>query len=159
MHACLSLCVRGMQDSGRLQDGAHQKPSYSLRTLCRALEYCRTALPLYGMQRALLDGLKMAFMTQLDPECAHIIRNLINVHVTGSAKPLKVWVIISADNLLALDCNTMQCHCALTKTEKWLSQAARPNIIPLFHIAGKCTSWRCQKQEICHLVMASLLTC
>ncbi|KAL0049173.1 hypothetical protein WJX82_008148 [Trebouxia sp. C0006] len=76
-------------DSGRLQDGAHQKPSYSLRTLCRALEYCQTALPLYGMQRALLDGLKMAFMTQLDPECAHIIRNLINVHVTGSAKPLK----------------------------------------------------------------------
>ncbi|KAL0028971.1 hypothetical protein WJX77_009058 [Trebouxia sp. C0004] len=77
-------------DSGRLQDGAHQKPSYSLRTLCRALEYCRTALPLYGMQRALLDGLKMAFMTQLDPECAHIIRNLINVHVTGSAKPVKM---------------------------------------------------------------------
>ncbi len=108
MHACLSSCViPGMQDSGRLQDGAHQKPSYSLRTLCRALEYCRTALPLYGMQRALLDGLKMAFMTQLDPECAHIIRNLINVHVTGSAKPLKVWVTISADKLLALDRNTM----------------------------------------------------
>ena len=108
MHACLSSCViLGMQDSGRLQDGAHQKPSYSLRTLCRALEYCRTALPLYGMQRALLDGLKMAFMTQLDPECAHIVRNLINVHVTGSAKPLKVWVTISADKLLALDRNTM----------------------------------------------------
>lgn len=102
LQACLCSCViPGMQDSGRLQDGAHQKPSYSLRTLCRALEYCRTALPLYGMQRALLDGLKMAFMTQLDPECAHIIRNLINVHVTGSAKPLKVWVAISADKLHA----------------------------------------------------------
>ena len=106
-----------MQDSGRLQDGAHQKPSYSLRTLCRALEYCRTALPLYGMQRALLDGLKMAFMTQLDPECAHIIRNLINVHVTGSAKPLKVWLTISADILHALDSSTIRCHFALTKAQ------------------------------------------
>ena len=73
-----------------MQDGANQKPSYSLRTLCRALEYCRSALPLYGMQKALLDGLKMAFMTQLDPECAHIILSIINLHVTGSAKPPKV---------------------------------------------------------------------
>lgn len=79
-----------LQDSGRLQDGAHQKPSYSLRTLCRALEYCRAALPLYGMQKALLDGLKMAFMTQLDPECAHIILSLIHLHVTGSPKAPKV---------------------------------------------------------------------
>ena len=78
-----------------MQDGAHQKPSYSLRTLCRALEYCRTALPLYGMQRALLDGLKMAFMTQLDPECAHIIHGLINRHVTGSAKALKVMLSLA----------------------------------------------------------------
>lgn len=83
-----------VQGSGRLQDGANQKPSYSLRTLCRALEYCRTALPLYGMQRALLDGLKMAFMTQLDPECAHIIHNLINLHVTGSAKAPKVGALM-----------------------------------------------------------------
>lgn len=84
-----------VQDTGRLQDGAHQKPSYSLRTLCRALEYCRTALPLYGMQKALLDGLKMAFMTQLDPECAHIILSLINLHVTGSAKAAKVLIVAS----------------------------------------------------------------
>ena len=73
-----------------MQDGANQKPSYSLRTLCRALEYCTTALPLYGMQRALLNGLKMAFMTQLDPGCTHIIHSLINLHITGSAKPPKV---------------------------------------------------------------------
>jgi len=81
------------------------------------LEYCRTALPLYGMQRALLDGLKMAFMTQLDPECAHIIRNLINVHVTGSAKPLKVWVTISANVLLCPDRGRVQCHFALTEAQ------------------------------------------
>ena len=79
-----------MQDSGRLQDGANQKPSYSLRTLCRALEYCRASLPVYGMQKALLDGLKMAFMTQLNLECAHIILSLINLHITGNARAPKV---------------------------------------------------------------------
>jgi midasin (ATPase involved in ribosome maturation) len=31
----------------------------SLRTLSRALEYARVAMPIYGMQRALMDGLSM----------------------------------------------------------------------------------------------------
>ena len=31
----------------------------SLRTLCRAMEYARAAMPIYGLQRALLDGLSM----------------------------------------------------------------------------------------------------
>lgn len=35
-------------------------PAFSLRTLSRALEYARAAMPVYGMQRALLDGLSMA---------------------------------------------------------------------------------------------------
>jgi len=98
-----------VQDSGRLQDGAHQKPSYSLRTLCRALEYCRTALPLYGMQRALLDGLKMAFMTQLDPGCSHIIHNLINLHVTGSAKASKVQTKVPESEMCKCVCRRQTC--------------------------------------------------
>lgn len=49
----------------RLTDGAGQKPSYSLRTLCRALDYARMGAPLYGLQRALYDGFSMAFMTQV----------------------------------------------------------------------------------------------
>jgi hypothetical protein len=31
----------------------------SLRTLSRALEYARVAMPIYGLQRALVDGLSM----------------------------------------------------------------------------------------------------
>ena len=37
-------------------DGGGGAPSYSLRTLCRALGYARAALPTYGLPRALYDG-------------------------------------------------------------------------------------------------------
>ena len=46
-------------------DGAGQKPAYNLRTLSRALDYARGAAPSYGMQRALYDGVSMAFLTQV----------------------------------------------------------------------------------------------
>lgn len=36
-----------------LQDGANQRPNYSLRTLCRALQYTVGMTPHYGFQRAL----------------------------------------------------------------------------------------------------------
>jgi len=49
----------------RLTDGAGAKPAYSLRTLCRALDYARTTAPHYGLQRALYDGFSMAFATQV----------------------------------------------------------------------------------------------
>ena len=83
----LPVCL---QASGALQDGAAQKPSYSLRTLCRALDYCRTAVATYGLQRALLDGLSMAFMTQLDTDCAAGMEQLISRHVLGSDRAVQV---------------------------------------------------------------------
>lgn len=49
-----------------LFDGANQKPQYNLRTLSRALEYTRTALPHYGFLRSLYDGFSMCFLTLLD---------------------------------------------------------------------------------------------
>ena len=85
----LPVCL---QASGALQDGAAQKPSYSLRTLCRALDYCRTAVVTYGLQRALLDGLSMAFMTQLDTDCAAGMQQLISRHVLGSDQVAQVSV-------------------------------------------------------------------
>ena len=48
-----------------LLDGAMQKPQYSLRTLCRALEYTRAALPIYGLLRGLYDGFAMSLLTLL----------------------------------------------------------------------------------------------
>ncbi len=46
-------------------DGAGQKPAYNLRTLSRSLDYARGAAASYGMQRALYDGVAMAFLTQV----------------------------------------------------------------------------------------------
>ena len=40
-------------------------PLRSLRTLSRALEYARAAMPIYGVQRALLDGLSMVRLCRL----------------------------------------------------------------------------------------------
>lgn len=49
----------------QLADGAGQRPKYSLRTLCRALEFARDYATIYGAQRALYEGFTMAFATQL----------------------------------------------------------------------------------------------
>lgn len=48
-----------------LADGAGHRPAYSLRTLCRALDYARRAAPAYGLTRSLWDGLSMSFVTQV----------------------------------------------------------------------------------------------
>lgn len=60
----LVCCACFLQES-RLTDGAGHRPAYSLRTLCRALDYARRAAPAYGLTRALWDGLSMSFLTQV----------------------------------------------------------------------------------------------
>lgn len=72
-------------------DGAGSKPSYSLRTLCRALEYARVALSVYGLQRALYDGFAMAFLTQLHDGSAPRVEALLRIHFLGGVKSIKVW--------------------------------------------------------------------
>lgn len=61
----------------RLQDGANQKPQYSLRSLYRALEYVRKAERTFGFQRTIYDGFSMFFLSLLDGSSAKIMNNLI----------------------------------------------------------------------------------
>ncbi|KAL3690583.1 hypothetical protein R1sor_016892 [Riccia sorocarpa] len=61
----------------KLLDGANQKPQYSLRSLARALEYTKAAMPVYGFQRSLYDGLCMSFLTLLDRPSSLIMEQLI----------------------------------------------------------------------------------
>eukprot|EP00890_Picochlorum_soloecismus_P003681 jgi/Picsp_1/4313/NSC_01821-R1_type a von willebrand factor domain-containing protein len=61
----------------KLQDGAGVKPIYNLRTLSRALEYTHACARIYGIKRALLDGLAMSFQTQLDRNSSNIMDNLM----------------------------------------------------------------------------------
>ncbi|MQL83110.1 hypothetical protein Taro_015596, partial [Colocasia esculenta] len=71
----------------RLQDGANQKPQFSLRSLARALEYTKKAEKKFGIQRALYDGFSMFFVTSLDGPSAKIMRDMIGSCLLGGVIP------------------------------------------------------------------------
>lgn len=78
-----------------LQDGAGAKPSYSLRTLSRALEYAAAALPVYGLRRSLWDGWQMSFATQLSAGSRPVLHRLMVQHLLGgTAAQLKVKIAL-----------------------------------------------------------------
>lgn len=72
----------------RLQDGANQKPQFSLRSLYRALGYVRKARKKFMFDRALYDGFCMFFMTLLDEPSAKLMNQLISSYLLGG-KTLK----------------------------------------------------------------------
>ncbi|GAB1224838.1 hypothetical protein ENUP19_0220G0006 [Entamoeba nuttalli] len=49
-----------------LFDGAGQRPLFSLRTLCLALQYITDVTPFFGFERALYEGISMSYLTQLN---------------------------------------------------------------------------------------------
>ncbi|KAJ0755641.1 putative von Willebrand factor, type A, AAA+ ATPase domain, midasin, midasin, AAA lid domain 7 [Helianthus annuus] len=65
----------------RLQDGANQKPQYSLRSLYRALEYTKKARHKFDISKAIYDGFSMFFLTMLDPPSAKLMNSLIVEHL------------------------------------------------------------------------------
>ncbi|KAJ6683499.1 hypothetical protein OIU85_007210, partial [Salix viminalis] len=74
----------------RLQDGANQKPQYSLRSLYRALEYTREAKGKFGFPKAIYDGFCMFFLTMLDKPSAKIMKKMIKEKLLGGNKPKPV---------------------------------------------------------------------
>ncbi|CAK9179917.1 unnamed protein product [Ilex paraguariensis] len=74
----------------RLQDGANQKPQYSLRSLYRALEYTKKARRTFGFQKALYDGFCMFFLTLLDEPSAKLMNQLILSCLVGGTVPPQV---------------------------------------------------------------------
>ncbi|EOA33965.1 hypothetical protein CARUB_v10021460mg [Capsella rubella] len=60
-----------------LQDGANQKPQYSLRSLYRALEYAIKAEGIGGFQKALYDGFSMFFLSLLDAPSTNVMEPII----------------------------------------------------------------------------------
>ncbi|XP_050232290.1 midasin isoform X2 [Mercurialis annua] len=71
----------------RLQDGANQKPQYSLRSLYRALEYTREAKGKFKLQKALYDGFCMFFLTMLDKPSAKVMKAMIKTKLLKGIKP------------------------------------------------------------------------
>ncbi|KAJ1295332.1 hypothetical protein BS78_01G216000 [Paspalum vaginatum] len=70
-----------------LQDGANQKPQFSLRSLSRALGYLKIAEKEFGFRKALYDGFCMFFQTMLDAPSGNIINNLIKTVLLGGEVP------------------------------------------------------------------------
>ena len=62
----------------RLVDGSNQKPRFNLRSLSRALEYCADTTNLFGFDRALFEGIQLAFLTQLNTASYDIMNALIH---------------------------------------------------------------------------------
>ncbi|KAA8540262.1 hypothetical protein F0562_024175 [Nyssa sinensis] len=71
----------------KLQDGANQKPQYSLRSLYRALEYTNKARGEFGFQRAFYDGFCMFFLTLLDEPSAKLMKQMILSYLLGGNIP------------------------------------------------------------------------
>lgn len=74
----------------RLQDGANQKPHYSLRSLYRGLEFLKKAKRKFGLEKSIYDGFSMFFMNSLDDPSARLMNSLICKHLLGgqSLQPL-----------------------------------------------------------------------
>jgi midasin len=87
------LSARALSASGAIQEGANNsnaassntKPHYSLRTLCRALQFAREVEKNYSFSfsRALYEGFLVSFFTQLTPDSARkleeILLNCLNI--------------------------------------------------------------------------------
>ncbi|ELP92885.1 midasin, putative [Entamoeba invadens IP1] len=67
-----------------LVDGAGQRPLFSLRTLCLALQYITDVNGFFGFERSLYEGISMSYLTQLSRESYPIMENMINSMFTKS---------------------------------------------------------------------------
>ena len=123
------------RQAATLQDGGGRRPAYNLRTLCRALEYARAALPTYGLQRSLFDGAAMAFLTQLAPGSAPVMERLLCAHLLGGARNAKVGAsqlrLITPGVLLASALVTCVGDCRLKESLLRHSIVLRSNCFPL----------------------------
>ncbi|XVF27001.1 hypothetical protein REPUB_Repub14bG0069100 [Reevesia pubescens] len=74
----------------RLQDGANQKPQYSLRSLYRALEFTKEAERKFGFQNAIYDGFCMFFVSLLDRPSVKKMKPRILQYLLRGNKPSHV---------------------------------------------------------------------
>ncbi|XP_067947567.1 midasin-like [Watersipora subatra] len=66
----------------KLTDGTGKRPTYSLRTLCRALRYAASN-PYHSVQRSLYEAFCMSFLTQVDRSSHPSVTRLILQRILG----------------------------------------------------------------------------
>ena len=82
--AKLYLEIKRLVDENLLVDGANQKPHFSLRTLSRTLTYVLDVRSTYGLDRALIEGFYMSFLSVLNGESKLLLQPLIDRYILGS---------------------------------------------------------------------------
>ncbi|TVU30479.1 hypothetical protein EJB05_22106, partial [Eragrostis curvula] len=96
--------VAKKESEERLQDGANQKPQFSLRSLSRALGYIKNAEKKFGFRKALYDGFCMFFLTMLDAPSAKIIKNsIVSILLDGRVPPSISFVDYFIEKPMQLD--------------------------------------------------------
>eukprot|EP00795_Rhopilema_esculentum_P017643 gene17642-9287_t len=66
----------------KLTDGTGHRPHYSLRTLCRALEFVARSTNM-ALPRAIYEGFCLSFLTQLDRSSHPTVEVMIRVNILG----------------------------------------------------------------------------
>lgn len=80
-------CVANAKSKLCALDGESKPPSFSMRTLTRALAYVRKATPLYGFRVSLFDGLMLGFATPLQRQFHKVVEGLIVKNIFGGKQP------------------------------------------------------------------------
>ncbi|KAG1818477.1 uncharacterized protein BJ212DRAFT_1479486 [Suillus subaureus] len=76
------ISVKGAE----LADGSNKKPHYSMRTLARALTFAADITGMFGLRRALWEGMLMAFTMVLDGGSAEIVTVLAQKHILAGVR-------------------------------------------------------------------------
>ncbi|KAG1748578.1 midasin [Suillus lakei] len=76
------ISVKGAE----LADGSNKKPHYSMRTLARALTFAADIAGMFGLRRALWEGILMTFTMVLDGGSAEKVTALAQKHILAGVR-------------------------------------------------------------------------
>ncbi|KAG0703770.1 P-loop containing nucleoside triphosphate hydrolase protein [Suillus ampliporus] len=76
------ISVKGAE----LADGSNKKPHYSMRTLARALTFAADISGMFGLRRALWEGMLMAFTMVLDGGSAETVTAFAQKHILAGVR-------------------------------------------------------------------------
>jgi midasin len=84
--AQLYLKIKSAAEAHDIVDGVGQKPHFSIRTLTRTLVYVADTAAMYGLRRALYEGLCMSFTTMLEKDSREKVVQMISEAIYPSAR-------------------------------------------------------------------------
>lgn len=87
--AHLYLESKKLAEEYSLEDGASQKPHFSVRTLTRTLSYVVEIAGTYGLRRSLYEGFCMGFLTLLSRKSGMELLSLIDKFILGAHRNLR----------------------------------------------------------------------